>query len=87
MKEILVSWKDAAPAAGACFAIISACVALMVFRYTRAANRRRATLDMVMKTLLVNPAALRREPAHRDPGSHRSWPRTFRTPPCRPPGS
>lgn len=52
LKEILVAWKDAAPAAGAITAIVSALVALIVFHYTRAANRRRATLDMVMKTLL-----------------------------------
>ena len=52
MKEFLISWKDAAPAAGAITAIISACVALLVFRYTRGANRRRATLDMVLKTFI-----------------------------------
>lgn len=52
MKEFLEAWKDAAPAAGAFTAIISALVALTVLIYTRAANRRRATLDMVMKNLL-----------------------------------
>lgn len=52
MKDFLIAWKDAAPAAGAITAVISALVALTVFRYTRASNRRRATLDMVMKTLL-----------------------------------
>ena len=52
LKELLIAWKDAAPAAGALTAIISALVALIVFHYTRSANRRRATLDMVMKTLL-----------------------------------
>lgn len=52
MFELLSSWKDAAPAVGACTAIVTAIVALLVFRHTRAANRRRATLDMVMKTLM-----------------------------------
>ncbi len=52
MIELLKSWKDAAPAAGAIIAFLSACVAFFVFRHTRAANRRRATLDMVMKTLM-----------------------------------
>ena len=58
MKGILIAWKDAAPAAGALTAILSAFVALLVFRYTRAANRRRATLDMVMKTLLDDNARI-----------------------------
>lgn len=52
MKEFLISWKDAAPATGALIAIISVVVTFSVFIYTRRANRRRATLDMVMKTLL-----------------------------------
>lgn len=59
MKDLLISWKDAAPAAGAITAIISAFVALTVLRYTRASNRRRATLDMVMKTLLDDSAQKR----------------------------
>ncbi|KTW16603.1 hypothetical protein NS258_03605 [Sphingomonas sanguinis] len=48
----MIEWKDAAPAAGALTAIVSAIVALTVLHYTRNANRRRATLDMVMKNLL-----------------------------------
>ncbi|WP_196802179.1 DUF4760 domain-containing protein [Sphingomonas phyllosphaerae] len=52
VKELLIEWKEAAPAAGAITAVLSALVALTVLRYTRAANRRRATLDMVMKTLM-----------------------------------
>lgn len=56
MKEILVAWKDAAPAAAALFTILSVIVAFIVFRYTRQANKRRATLDMVMKTLIDDGA-------------------------------
>lgn len=52
MKEFLIAWKDAAPAAGAMIATVSVVVAFFVFIYTRRANRRRATLDMVMKTLM-----------------------------------
>lgn len=52
MKDFFIAWKDAAPAAGALIAMISVTVAFFVFAYTRRANRRRATLDMVMKTLL-----------------------------------
>jgi hypothetical protein len=52
MKEWLISYKDAAPAIAACIALLSALVAFGAFIYTRRANRRRATLDMVMKTLL-----------------------------------
>ena len=52
MIQYLSAWKDAAPAAGVVTAIISAIVALTVLNYTRNANRRRATLDMVMKNLL-----------------------------------
>lgn len=52
IRTFLASWKEAAPAAGALTAIGSATVALLVFNYTRAVNRRRATLDMVMKTLM-----------------------------------
>lgn len=52
MYQLLVEWKEAAPAAGALTAILSALVALGVFRYTRGANRRRATLDMVLKTFI-----------------------------------
>jgi Domain of unknown function (DUF4760) len=57
--EFLKSWKEAAPAAGAIIAFVSAFVALGVFDYTRRANRRRATLDMVMKTLLDDSAQKR----------------------------
>lgn len=52
MYDTLVGWKDAAPTFGALTAIATAIVALLVFRHTRIANRRRATLDMVMKTLM-----------------------------------
>jgi hypothetical protein len=52
MFQALTDWKDAAPAVGAITAIATAIVALLVFRHTRIANRRRATLDMVMKTLM-----------------------------------
>lgn len=52
MKEFLTAWKDAAPAAGAITAIISAFIALLVLWYTVRSNCRRATLDMVMKTLM-----------------------------------
>lgn len=52
MKEFLIDWKDAVPAIGAIIAAISVTVAFFAFVYTRRANRRRATLDMVMKTLL-----------------------------------
>lgn len=56
MHEVLIAWKDAAPAAGVLVGLLSAVVALIVFTYTRRANRRRATLDMVMKTLLDEAA-------------------------------
>lgn len=59
MKAFLIAWKDAAPAAAAITAIISALVALSVLIYTRNANRRRATLDMVMKSLLDDYAQKR----------------------------
>lgn len=52
MYQFLVNWKDAAPALAAITAIMSAIVALIVFNYTRRANRRRATLDMVLKTFI-----------------------------------
>jgi len=52
MRDFLIAWKDAAPAAGAIIAAVSVTVAFIAFIYTRRANRRRATLDMVMKTLL-----------------------------------
>ena len=54
MKQFLIDWKDAAPAIGTAIAFITACIALFVLNYTRRANRRRATLDMVMKTLMDN---------------------------------
>lgn len=50
MIAALSSYKEAAPAVGALVACLSATVALIVFIYTRRANRRRATLDMVLKT-------------------------------------
>lgn len=50
MLEKLALLKDAAPAIGTIIAALSAVVALTVFGYTRGANRRRATLDMVLKT-------------------------------------
>lgn len=52
MIETLASWKDAAPAIGAIIAASSATVALVAFGYTRRVNRRRATLDMVLKTFM-----------------------------------
>ncbi|WP_374393180.1 DUF4760 domain-containing protein [Sphingopyxis sp.] len=52
MIETLAEWKDAAPATGAIIALLSALVALGVFHYTRKVNRRRATLDMVLKTFM-----------------------------------
>lgn len=54
MKEFLIGWKDAAPAVGVIIALISAGIAVFVLQYTKRANRRRATLDMVMKTLMDN---------------------------------
>lgn len=54
MKDILIAWKDAAPTIGAIIAAISVTVAYMAYRSTRKATRRRATLDMVMKTLMDN---------------------------------
>jgi Domain of unknown function (DUF4760) len=65
MREILIAWKDAAPAAAVLTALASAIVALLVLLYTRAANRRRATLDMVMKTLL-DETAQRKQDAFKD---------------------
>jgi hypothetical protein len=56
MLQLLTDWKEAAPAAAAATAIVSAVVALLVLMYTRYANRRRATLDIVMKTLLDESA-------------------------------
>ena len=52
MIDTLASWKDAAPIIGAAIAATSALVALIVFNYTRRVNRRRATLDMVLKTFM-----------------------------------
>ena len=54
MKDFLIGWKEAAPAFGVIIAIFSAGIALIVLQYTKRANRRRATLDMVMKTLMDN---------------------------------
>ena len=59
MREFLIAWKDAAPATGAIIAAISVTVAFIAFIYTRRANRRRATLDMVMKTLLDDDAQVK----------------------------
>lgn len=44
-------WIKVAPLLSFVTAIASAITALSVFIYTRRANRRRATLDMVMKSL------------------------------------
>lgn len=52
MIETLKDLKDAAPAAGAIIGLLSAVVALVAFHYTRKVNRRRATLDMVLKTFM-----------------------------------
>ena len=52
MKEFLIEWKDAAPMIGAIIALISVTIAYVAYRSTRASARRRATLDMVMNTLL-----------------------------------
>lgn len=52
MKEFLVAWKDAAPAIGAIIATVSVTVAYLAYRNSRRSTRRRATLDMVMKTLM-----------------------------------
>lgn len=52
MLHTLETWKNAAPAAGAILAALSAIVALAAFHYTRRVNRRRATLDMVLKTFI-----------------------------------
>lgn len=59
MLEFLKLWKDAAPAAAAIIGLASAVVAFGVFTYTRRSNRRRATLDLVMKTLLDESAQKR----------------------------
>lgn len=45
-------WSKVAPIVSSCAIVISAIVAALVFWYTRWANRRRATLDMVMRTFL-----------------------------------
>ena len=45
-------WIKVAPLISCGAIVISATVALTVFIYTRRANRRRATLDMVIKTFL-----------------------------------
>lgn len=50
--ETLVAWKDVAPAIGAIIAAVSVTVAFLAFLHTRKAVRRRATLDMVMRTLM-----------------------------------
>lgn len=48
----LDDWIKLAPLLSAGAIAISATVALVVFAYTRRVNRRRATLDMVMRTFL-----------------------------------
>ncbi|WP_230771088.1 DUF4760 domain-containing protein [Sphingomonas sp. Leaf4] len=48
----LAEWAQYAPIVSATAIVISASVALGVFIYTRRTNRRRATLDMVMKTFI-----------------------------------
>lgn len=52
MYDWLVTLKEAAPGAGLLIATCSVVIAFSVFAYTRAANRRRATLDMIMKMLM-----------------------------------
>lgn len=52
MLEFLKEWKDAAPVISATITLVSAIVAFLAFRYTRQVNRRRATLDMVLKTFM-----------------------------------
>lgn len=52
MLQTLIEWKDAAPILGAIIALVSVTVAFFAFRYTRSVNRRRATLDMVLKTFI-----------------------------------
>lgn len=52
MIEFLKSLKDVAPAIGTIIAALSALVAFAAFYYTRRMNRRRATLDMVLKTFV-----------------------------------
>lgn len=49
---MLEKYVSIAPAISATAIVLSSIVALSVFLYTRHANRRRATLDMVMKTFL-----------------------------------
>lgn len=52
MLETLKEWKEAAPAISALITLTSAIVAFLAFRYTRQVNKRRATLDMVLKTFM-----------------------------------
>lgn len=50
--EFLASYKDTAPAISAVIAFLSALVAFGAFVQARRVNRRRATLDMVLKTFV-----------------------------------
>lgn len=52
MLQFLASYKDAAPAVSAVIALLSALVAFGAFSHARRVNRRRATLDMVLKTFV-----------------------------------
>jgi len=52
MIEFLEGLKEAAPAMGAMVATLSAIVAFIAFSHTRTVARRRATLDMVLKTFV-----------------------------------
>ncbi|MDT0576783.1 DUF4760 domain-containing protein [Croceicoccus sp. F390] len=52
MIECLGNWKAAAPILGVIVAAISALVAFIAFWHARKVTRRRATLDMVLKTFV-----------------------------------
>lgn len=52
MIEWFEQFKDAAPAIGSLLAALSALVAFIAFSHTRKVARRRATLDMVLKTFV-----------------------------------
>lgn len=52
MLEFLEHYKDAAPAIGAAIAALSAVVAFGAFVHARKTNRKRATLEMVLKTFV-----------------------------------
>lgn len=52
MIEWFEQYRDAAPALGSLIAAVSAIVAFIAFSHTRKVARRRATLDMVLKTFV-----------------------------------